>query len=195
MFHYDLVEISRAKITDLDMGQIADYFTRYNLSFVEEPESERVRLMSHTDILGEGLKPTVAGLLIFGLAPERFLQCSGISFAHFGGKILTETLIDKKTIQGSLSRQVEGCMAAVKANLIVGSNIEGAKRLEKPHYPDRVFRELIVNACVHRNYSIQFLKCCSKIGLRGGVPYAIGISGIIASVGPLVARFCNAVCH
>jgi len=153
--HYDLVEVDRAGLTDLDLSRIADYFTRYHLSFPEEPEEERVRLMANTDILGEQYKPTVAGLLIFGLAPERFLPASGISFAHFAGTDITEQLIDKKNITGPLPRQVDGCLAAIKVNILTGSTIVGAKRVETPRYPDRVFRELLVNACVHRNYSIQ----------------------------------------
>ena len=152
--HYDSVEIDRARITDLDLGQIGDYFTRYNLSFFDEPETERVRLMTHTDLLGENGRPTLAGLLIFGLAPERLLPQSGISFAHFAGTELTADLLDKQNIYGPLPRQVEGALAAIKTNLRTPSTIEGAKRVEGAHYPDRVFRELVVNACVHRNYSI-----------------------------------------
>lgn len=111
--------------------------------------------MAHTDILGEEFKPTIAGLLIFGLAPERMLPGSGVSFAHFAGMDLTEKLIDKKIINGPLPRQVDGCVAAIKTNLVIGSTIEGTRRRETLHYPDRVFRELVVNACVHRNYSIS----------------------------------------
>ena len=81
--HYDLVELDKAKISDLDMGQVAEYFTRYHISFLEESEEERQRLMLHADILGQNNKPTVAGLLIFILSPERIFPASGISFAHF----------------------------------------------------------------------------------------------------------------
>ena len=152
--HYDIFEVERAKVSDLDLGQIGQYFTRYHISFFDEPEEERLRLMTHTDILSEKGKPTVAGLLIFGLAPERLLPQSGISFAHFVGDELAADLLDKKTITGSLPQQVGSALAAIKANLRVPSTIVGAKRVDAPHYPDRVFRELLVNACVHRNYSI-----------------------------------------
>jgi len=153
--HYDLVELDKAKISDLDMGQVAEYFTRYHISFLEESEEERQRLMLHADILGKNNKPTVAGLLIFGLSPERIFPASGISFAHFSGRDIAEKLIDKKNIFGKLPLQVENCLAAIKANLLTGSTLRGAKRVNVPSYPDTVFRELIVNACVHRNYSIS----------------------------------------
>jgi len=45
-------------------------------------------------------------------------------------------------------------LAAIKANLPVASTLQGTKRIEAPHYPDKIFRELLVNAGVHRNYSI-----------------------------------------
>jgi len=55
--HYDLVELDKAKISDLDIGQVAEYFTRYHISFLEESEEERQRLMLHADILGQNYKP------------------------------------------------------------------------------------------------------------------------------------------
>ncbi len=152
--HYDLVEVDRAMVNDLELGQIGTYFTRYNISFFDEPEEERLRLMTHSDLLGESNHPTLAGLLVFGMAPERFLPQSGIVFAHFDGSETVADLIDKKSILGPLPRQVEDGLAAIKANIAVGSSIIGARRIEAPHYPDRVFRELLVNACVHRNYSL-----------------------------------------
>jgi len=153
--HYDVVEIDRAKITDLDMSRISEYFSRYHISFQEEPEEGKYRLMKNTDIIGEQLIPTLSGLLVFGMSPERLLPQSGISFAHFAGTEITELLIDKKNITGPIPRQADDCLSAVKANILIGSAIIGARRVDHPHYPDKVFRELIVNACVHRNYSIQ----------------------------------------
>jgi ATP-dependent DNA helicase RecG len=154
-FHYDLIPVDRAKITDLDTNFIAEYFTRYQISFLEEPESERLRLMAASDILSDNQKhPTIAGLLIFGIIPERFLPACGISFAHFAGDDIEEELIDKQHIKGTLARQVDNCLATIQANILTGSTIVGTKRVEEPHYPVKVFRELLVNACVHRNYSL-----------------------------------------
>lgn len=153
-FHYDGVEVERGRVNDLDLGQVGEYFTRYQISFFDEPPEERERLMAATDLLGPVGKPTVAGLLVFGLAPERLIPASGISFAHFAGLELGADLIDKKNLFGSLPRQVDTALAAIEANLVVGSTIVGAKRQDEPRYPSQVFRELLVNACVHRNYAI-----------------------------------------
>ncbi len=152
--HYDQVEVAQAALSDLDLGRIGDYFTRYQVSFFDESESERQRLMRYADILGERGRPTVAGLLIFGLAPERLFPPSGLDFAHFAGLELTADLFDKKRLTGPLPQQVDNGLTSIKVNLRTPSTIIGAKRVESPHYPDRVFRGLLVNACVHRNYSL-----------------------------------------
>lgn len=152
--HFDTVEVDRATPNDLDIGQIGQYFTRYNISFFDEPEAERLRLMTHADLLGETGKPTIAGLLVFGLAPERLLPQSGIDFAHFAGNELAADLLDKQNIAGPLPRQVEGGLATIKTNLRTPSTIVGAKRVNGKHYPEKIFRALLVNACVHRNYSL-----------------------------------------
>ncbi len=154
-FHYDIVEVQKASLQDLDLGRIGRYFTRYELSFFKESEAERVRLMTHADILGKNGHPAIAGLLMFGLAPRRILPQSGIDFAHFAGSEITADLLDKKNILGDLPQQIDGGLAAIKINLRIPSTIIGAKRIETPLYPDPVFRELLVNACIHRNYTLH----------------------------------------
>ena len=66
-----------------------------------------------------------------------------------------EELIDRQSHEGTLPRQVESAVLSLRNNLRIGSTIIGTKRVENPHYPEKVFRELIVNACMHRNYSIS----------------------------------------
>ena len=154
LFHYDLVEVNGATVSQLDFSAISDYFSRYQISFANETEDEKIRLLTASDILGDNRRPTVGGNLVFGINPEKTLPQAGVTFAHFSGTKLDAELIDKKFFGGSLPRQVDNALAAIKANRSVASTIQGVKRVEKPHYPDTVFRELLVNAAVHRNYSI-----------------------------------------
>ncbi len=154
LFHYDIVEVGGAELKHLNQTAIADFFTRYQIDFIQENEEERLRLISASDIASERLIPTVGGLLVFGISPERHLPQSGIAFAVFNGTELDSSLRDKKTFLGALPQQIDNALAAIKANIPVASEIEGARRVDAPAYPDKVFRELLVNACVHRNYSI-----------------------------------------
>ena len=154
LFHYDLVEIHGASLSQLDFSAIANFFSKYQISFANESEDEKIRLMTASDILSANGKPTVGGDLVFGINPEIILPQAGITFAHFLGNTLGADLLDKKFFGGSLPRQIDNTLAAIKANRPLSSTIQGAKRVEKAHYPDKVFRELLVNASVHRNYSV-----------------------------------------
>ncbi|EIC20226.1 RNA-binding domain-containing protein [Thiorhodovibrio frisius] len=154
VFHFDLTPVERASIQSLDLSKIDAYFQRYDVDF--EQDENRDGLLINTDILTEERLPTLAGLLVFGINPQRYLSDACISFAHFAGAQIDEELIDKQVIGGTLDRQVEGTLAVIKNNLREGSIIEGAKtRPTDYYYPDKVFRELLVNACVHRNYAIH----------------------------------------
>lgn len=153
-FHYDLVPLHQTTAAHLDFSALADYFSRYQIDFSGESEAEKKRLLAASDIIDKEGRATVGGLLVFGISPEKTMHQAGIAFAHFNGTEIDAELTDKKTAGGSLPRQVDNALAAIKANLRIGSKIEGAKRIEAPHYPDKVFRELLVNAVVHRNYSI-----------------------------------------
>lgn len=154
VFHYDLTPVERTSTKSLDLGKIDAYFQRYDVDFEQDDDPEA--LLINTDILTEARVPTLAGLLIFGINPQRYLPNACISFAHFAGPRIDEELIDKQVIEGTLDRQVEGTLATIKNNLREGSTIVGARTQPTDYrYPDKVFRELLVNACVHRNYAIH----------------------------------------
>ncbi len=64
-------------------------------------------------------------------------------------------MIDKQTIDRNLDFLVDTALSVLKHNILTPSKIEGTKRVDTRYiYPDKVFRELLVNACVHRDYSI-----------------------------------------
>ncbi len=155
-FHYDAIGVERTSIKDLNLTKIDQYFNRYDIDFTAESESERITLLKNTDILDEDGKTTIAGLLVFGLHPQRYLLNAGISFAHFKGCELDAELIDKQNIDGTLDYQVDTMSAVIKNNLLHPSTLQGMKRIDtKFIYSDKVFREVIINACVHRNYAIS----------------------------------------
>lgn len=200
LFHYDLVELSSSSPRHLNFSEISDYFSRYQISFLEVSEEEKHRILRASDILGAEGKPTVGGLLVFGISPERILPQAGIHYAHYEGKEIDAKLLDKKMFGGSLTRQIDNALAALHANLKISSTIRGAKRIEGRAYPEKVFRELLVNACVHRNYSItgstirvfQFEDRLEFIS-PGRLPNTVTIEKLIVGTSyarnPLLVRF------
>jgi ATP-dependent DNA helicase RecG len=146
--------VDRTSIKDLNLNKIDQYFDNYQIDFLQEENPENILI--NTDILTESGQTTVAGLLIFGINPQRYLHNASISFAHFAGSDITEELIDKQVVTGNIDFQIDTTLAIIKNNILNHSIIKGAKRVNTNLiYPDKVFRELLVNACVHRNYAIS----------------------------------------
>lgn len=155
VFHYDLTPVPGTDIKDLNFAKLDNYFASYNFSFSREQEEKKKRLLQNTDVLTSNGEATLAGLLLFGSNPSRYLPQNGISFAYFRGKTLGEELIDKQKVDGNLDYQVDTGVAILKNHLVTPSTIAGSKRVNTRYtYPDKVFREVLTNAVVHRNYAI-----------------------------------------
>ncbi len=152
VFHVDANSVTGAGIKDLSLSSLDQYLTRYDLSLADD--TDHAALLQNMDVL-TGEEPTIAGLLLFGINPQRFLPNACVSYAHFAGNTIDAELIDKQVINGTLPEQIERALAVMTNNVAVSSNIQGAKtEPTTTSYPQKVFRELIVNAVVHRNYSI-----------------------------------------
>lgn len=155
MFHFDQVAVPKTSINDLNMAALDQYFTPYEFEFSKESEAERKQLLINTDILAISGEATVGGLLMFGINPSRYLPQASIMFAHFDGIEPSAELFNRQEIIGTLPYQVDTAVAILKNHLVRPSTIEGMKRVDTVALPpDRVLREMIVNACVHRNYGI-----------------------------------------
>jgi ATP-dependent DNA helicase RecG len=153
--HYDLIPVENTSIRVLNSSYLSDYFSKYSIDYEQESEADRLNLLINTDILGSNGNCTVAGLLLFGIKPQKYLLNASISIARFKGNDIGDELIDKQVVEGTLGNQIDISTAIIKNLIPVSSTIEGNKRIDKKHsYSDRLLREIIVNAVVHRNYSI-----------------------------------------
>lgn len=91
--------------------------------------------------------PTVAGVLLFGRDPQRWLPDARISAVRFEETEVSGELADRKEISGTLLHQLEQAMAFVP----VPSRVVGVERVEAG-IPEPVLREALVNALAHRDY-------------------------------------------
>ena len=162
MVHYDITPVPGTAEKDLDPDKLRNYFLEFNyFDLLEEPPEQRRRILVNADILArteEQLCVTVGGLLIFGKEPARHLPQSGITYARFRGTDLTTEILDKKEINGTLPEVVERCATIIRDTVAVPAQIQEMKRQEKDVLPAVVIREALVNAVVHRNYSIAGAK-------------------------------------
>ncbi len=100
------------------------------------------------------LHPTAAGVLLS--EPEiknKIFPYSKIECARFKGT-KTDSTIDSKTIDEAICLQPGLALAFVERNINKGSKIGKVYREERWEYPMLAVRELIINAVIHRDYSL-----------------------------------------
>jgi ATP-dependent DNA helicase RecG len=98
---------------------------------------------------------TVAGCLLFYNLPQDIPELSHayIKAARFKGT-QKGTFLDQTEIDGCLPDQIDNAVKFVLKNIRLSGKIEGSKRIERYEYPPDIIREAIVNAVIHRDYSI-----------------------------------------
>ena len=152
VFHFDATSVPGTELKDLNLTKLDQYFAQYSFDFSSEEDKERV--LANIDVMSDKGEVTVAGLLMFGINPQKWLHFAEISYAHFSGTAVGSELIDKQVVTGTVDFQVDSGMAVIRNNLLVSSTIQAARRVDQLPYAENIFRELLVNAVVHRNYSI-----------------------------------------
>jgi ATP-dependent DNA helicase RecG len=101
-----------------------------------------------------GYRPTNAGILLFGVQPERFVKSSEIIVARYAGREMTDAFV-REDIRGTLPDQIRRAEAFLVSNMKRGVRLVSLEREEQVEYPVKAVREAIVNAVAHRDYSIR----------------------------------------
>jgi predicted HTH transcriptional regulator len=101
------------------------------------------------------LFPSHAALLLSeGPERKRVFPFAKIECARFKGKE-TNVFLDQATIDEPIYAAIEPCLAFIKRNIALGSEIGEIYRKDRWEYPLEAVREAIINAVVHRDYAIQ----------------------------------------
>jgi predicted HTH transcriptional regulator len=118
-----------------------------------EPEQQlrRLHLLASED---GRLLPTVVGVLLCTLEPQRWLRNAEIIAAAYTGlENDANDQIDAKIIAGPLDRQIWDALHFVRRNMRTPAR-KPLGRVDYPQYSIRAVFEAIVNAVAHRDYSI-----------------------------------------
>jgi ATP-dependent DNA helicase RecG len=156
---------------DLDWRRLSDYLVRLRggtapgLGDAETWERLLVSLDLIVVAAGRSV-PTVDGLLLFGRTPKRYLPQSGIraicypgttpGYATQADQDLVGALTPLGAADGSIVEigLVEQALDFVRRNTTPTAYLEGGRRIDRTTYPEAALREAVVNALVHRDYSI-----------------------------------------
>ena len=156
---------------DLDVRRLRDYFVRVRGedSFRVSDADQFERLLFNLELVTMSTgytSATVDGLLLFGENLDRFLPQSGIRAICYQGTEPDYAVRADEDIRGPLTPLggssdltvepgiVDRAWDFVRRNTVSSARLEGAQRHERWEYPEEVLREVLVNALVHRDYSI-----------------------------------------
>lgn len=158
----DIRPVERVSFQSLDMSKVKTYLERKTCARPNLAGMSEAQQYELTGITRDG-KITMAALLLFGLYPQAFYpQLSIIATcvpAEQMGVLDAEgnRFSDTKRIEGTLPDMLEGALTFVRANMRTATRIdkETGERIDIPQYPMDAVREAILNALVHRDYSLH----------------------------------------
>jgi ATP-dependent DNA helicase RecG len=142
-----------ASADDMDWEAVEQYLS--DLEGFSPPSREQALLQRGGLVeVNNQLCPTYAGLLLFGLNPQRWVPSSKILVTRYAGTEMDDRFI-KEEIGGTLPQQIRRAEAFVRSNMQRRARLAGLERIEETEYPVDVVREAIVNAVAHRDYQIR----------------------------------------
>lgn len=156
--------VPQATLDDLDSALLDRYLnqlrsTRPRAGYLDGPREEVLTRLHVCGSDGEVLKPTLAGLLMFGKYPQEFFPQLMITFLQYYGTTEEEhtprgeRFMDNQRFEGPIPEMVDRTESYALGAMRKASLIEGTFRRDIPEYPQDALREAIANAIAHRDYS------------------------------------------
>lgn len=138
--------------------------------YIEKVKKDRKNLSSNVsdeeilELMGitSGGQPTLAGILIFSKYPQGYfpqlcvtaVRIPGTEMGYIGSD--NERFIDNLRITGPIMQMLDDTVDFIRRNSRHKTIInEDGKRADKEEYPIKAVREAVLNALVHRDYSIH----------------------------------------
>lgn len=153
--------VKNGSISDIDTPAYSDYVSllRDKKPNLAGQSAEKIRQLQGFAV---GEKPTLAGVVLFSEYPQMYYPQLGITAVSVPGTEMStlgsvgERFIDNQRIDGTLVQLLDGALAFVRKNMRTKTIIDSTtgKRSDRTEYPIVAVRELIINALVHRDYSV-----------------------------------------
>jgi ATP-dependent DNA helicase RecG len=178
ILHTELLPVAGSSYASLNQERLEDYLANLiNDPDVPTDENSWIRRLISLGYMVEGAGDrvvcTIAGLVLFGNSPRKYLHQAGIRIIVFDGenkqyKALLDDVLDSPMVglwrlDDSGYRKLAGADLGIIERLIdkiepfvseESSEIDaGFKREKTWHYPREAVRELVINALVHRDWT------------------------------------------
>ena len=179
---FDADIVIDADMTDIDLEAVEDYRKEREKTEPEAPELswndvDLLRALGCVRLEAEKARPTVAGILLFvtKMALRREFPLMRVDYIRVPGREWVRDLdkrFDTIEIRDPLMRAVRRAQAAVMDDLPSAFLLpEGeVQRQPQPVVSSRVWREVIVNALMHRDYrkqgAVQIIRYSNRLEIR-----------------------------
>jgi len=211
MFHtsagrrtYDESVIPGASLDDIDPHAIDEYRRARRAANPHAPElnwddGDILLALKCADKQDDELIPTLAGILLFGkdMAIRKYLPLMRVDYLRVPGHKWDGEISYSLEFREPLLRMIPRVIAGIMDDIprCVAFHEGSIQRHEKPLIPERVVREAVVNALMHRNYrscgTIQIIRYPGRLEITnpGHSLVEIGDEGSITSVtrNPVIA--------
>jgi ATP-dependent DNA helicase RecG len=156
-------DIRTAEFADISQMQpeaIAQYIAAVKKEKENTVKLSADQILNLMGIVKEG-KPTLASVLCFSEYPQAAFPQLCITAVVVPGLKLGEKGIDgerfsaNKRIEGTIKEMLDKAILFVERNMREKTIIENGQRNDKTEYPIAAVRETILNALMHRDYSIH----------------------------------------
>ena len=148
---YETQPVRGATLEDVDLNLVEEYA---RLRGLEQPTE---RILRGLNLLVEDTL-TVAGVLLFAREPARWMPRAGVDFLKFEGTTVelgeAFNLVKREELGAPLPHLIRRTWDLVGTFVRTRRRLRGLEMVEQPEYPDFAWREVIVNAIAHRDYSI-----------------------------------------
>ena len=143
-----------AMLDDIDWDKAREYAR--SLSGFSEDDAQQVLLKRGCLVRRrDEIRPSNAGILLFGKDPQRYIINSEINAVRFPSDAMSDSF-SRQDIGGTLPDQIRRAETFLLDHMRKDVTIrDRMARVETYEYPMEAARELVVNAVAHRDYSIR----------------------------------------
>ena len=156
--YYEDEPVADSSIEDIDMDFVASYCQK--IGYAKSPE-EYIRQNKSFIVTKSGRQEmSGAAILLFGKDPQQYFQRARIRFIRYDGteaKVGAEmNVVKDKIFTGRILDMVEKTLSFVRDQIKEHTYLgKEGKFVTTPEFPEFVWKEIIINAATHRDYSIK----------------------------------------
>ena len=157
-FNFELTDANGASIDDLSGDDIELYKRAINIPSIASEDLLIGRDLAKHD--NGKLTINMAGILLFGKNPEKWVERSRIRILKYEGSVEKTgqdyNIIKDSTVYGPLPQQITRSQEILGGLLREFTVLDkDGKFITQPEYPEYAWREIVTNAVVHRSYAMR----------------------------------------